>query len=110
MLTLILNAIILLALSFILYIVAKTLPRVEESPEGAPTVKEHWVGKRIEKVDVWIRSASEKFLRRLRVWLLRLDNYVGKKLTSFRRDEKREGKTMMVESDKKEGENNDSQM
>ena len=103
MVKLILNSIILLSFSVIIYIVAKTLPRVEEKPEEGPILKEHWVAKYIERADAWFQSALEKFLRRLRVWVLKFDNYVGKKLGSLRKDEKRENRPMVVEIEKKEG-------
>jgi len=103
MVKLILNSIILLSLGAILYIVARTLPRIEENPGEMPIFKEHWMAKYIEKADVWFQSVLEKFLRRLRVWILKFDNYVSAKLNAFRKDEKRESKPTIVETERKEG-------
>lgn len=102
MVKLILNAAILLSLGVVLYVVVKALPRIEESDNNSSLPEEHWAGAYIEKIDVYVKSLAEKSLRRMRVWLLRFDNYVSKKLNAFRRDEKRENKPNIMSETEEE--------
>lgn len=101
----ILNSLILLSLSFVLYVIARALPRIEENPAGVPVLKEHWTSKYLEKADVWAQAHLEKFLRRAKIWILKLDNYVSKRLSSFKKNERKEVGSMMNDSDKLKSEN-----
>ena len=63
----------------ILFIIIRALPRLgEESPEIKMGVLDRWVTSEIpEKIDQTLNSFLEKFLRKSRVWILKLDNNVS---------------------------------
>ena len=101
MLKYILHLIIAGSLGFILYIFARALPRISdtETPhEGM--LKTHWLMSYIEKLDEWFLGFLEKFLRRLRVLILKFDNNLMKKLHRFKRETPKEN--TFVEMPKKE--------
>lgn len=76
------------SLGAVLYIAARVLPRVDEAE--VDTVVPHTVVVRLtsyfERFDEWFAFISEKFLRRLRVILLKLDNVVTAKLGQFKKE------------------------
>lgn len=75
-----LNLILMAALGAILYLVARTLPRISETPEGngrngKMKLLERWVVSEIpEKVDEWLSDFLIKTLRKLKVVLMKVDN------------------------------------
>jgi hypothetical protein len=76
------------SLGVVLYLLARTLPRVSDT-DTTPTPGEpapHWLMERLEKLDEEILFVSEKLLRRLRVILLKLDNTLTGKLKRFRKE------------------------
>ena len=85
----ILQTIVMLALALMVYLAARALPRVSEIPAPAP--KRDYVGEffrqiPFEKIDAFLNSAASKFLRKAKVWVLKLDNlisnYLGKLKTN----------------------------
>ena len=77
----------MLSLGAILYLVAKTLPRIDDSAENhSKPAKNHWIMIYLEKADEWLKTQLEKILRRLKVWILKLDNYVSGKLKHFKKE------------------------
>ena len=91
----------MLALGMILYLVARTLPRIKDGDIDAPkTLKPHWIMIYFEKADEWLKPQFEKWLRRVKVWILKLDNWVSGKLSSFKKEASRETKIPL------EGDNN----
>lgn len=87
MLKFVLNTLIMLSLGAILYLVAKTLPRIDDRSENKDdTLKAHWLMSYLEKTDAWLKSQLEKILRRSKVWILKLDNYVSERLGKFKKD------------------------
>lgn len=72
----------MVALGVILYLVARSLPRVgEETPTVKKNFFERWAASEIpEKVDYFINGFLEKFLRKSKVYLLRIDNFLTKRL------------------------------
>jgi len=75
----ILQTILILSLTVIVYLFARALPRVEEEAgsAGHPDYFERWFGKLpLAKMDALFNSASFKFLRQLRVIVLKLDNLI----------------------------------
>lgn len=76
------------SLSVILYILISILPRINDAEVQEITSKvslENLLG-RLEKADEFVLSFFEKFLRRVRVVLLKLDNVVTKKLSEFKKE------------------------
>lgn len=70
------------ALGVILYLTAQALPRVEG--EEIPTKKgllEKWMSSGIpEKIDNFVNSFLEKFLRKAKIYLLKIDNFLAQRL------------------------------
>ena len=82
MFTFIVTNIFLLALATILFLAIRALPRIEE-PEGIikQNVFERWLTSGVpEKLDTTLNTFLAKTLRKSRVLVLRVDNYVNNKL------------------------------
>lgn len=83
----IVQLIMMLSLGAILYILARTLPRISDDDfKNKKTEHPHWLTSYLEKADEWLKAFSEKFLRRARVWILKLDNFVAQKLKGFKKE------------------------
>ncbi len=84
MLQFILTDILMFALGVMLYLAARSLPRISEdgtSVETKKTVLERIVMSDVpHRVDAIMNTQSGKFLRRLKVLLLRFDNYLTERL------------------------------
>lgn len=78
------------SLGAILYIMARVLPRVDDTVTGGLTFKTDWVIRRIEAADRVLRLFLEKFLRRLGVILMKMQNAAHRKLARIRRDRAKE--------------------
>lgn len=82
MLQFVVTNIFMVSLGVILYVAVRTLPRLDEA--AAPEKKgawERWLASGVpEKVDKALNSFLAKFLRRLKVILLRADNAVTAQL------------------------------
>ena len=98
MLKFILNNLIMFSLGAILYLVAKTLPKIKDDALNVLSApKPHWTTIYLEKFDEWFKVYLEKFLRRIRVWLLKLDNYVSQKLGGFKKESPKDAKQLPLE-------------
>ena len=93
----ILDIIIMVSFAAILFVVARVLPRVEESVSGEPELKTPWALKYLERADAHFKTSSEKFLRRVRVVLMRLDNSLSNRLARFKRDNSKNGGALSLE-------------
>lgn len=80
--------IFVISLGIILYVAVRTLPRIEES--GIPEKRnawEKWLASGVpERVDRVLNSFLAKFLRKLKVFLLRADNAVTTQLKKVKSD------------------------
>ena len=75
------------SLAVMLYLMARVLPRINDSEvHTTPIVKDQWFVRYLEIIDEWIAYYSEKMLRRTKVWILKLDNNVTKKLSRFKKE------------------------
>src|SRR2546425_1186605 len=74
--------ILMVSFGTVLYLVVRTLPRIEETGEPEKRgLLERWVTSEMpEKVDITLKNFLIKFLRRFRVVVLKLDNSVTKHL------------------------------
>lgn len=82
-----------ISLAAILYLTAKTLPRISDQEIAAtPIIKDKWIVSYLEKVDEWIKILIEKLLRRLKIYILKLDNIVTKKINRFKKEPIKETK------------------
>ncbi|MDI6734162.1 MAG: hypothetical protein QMD50_01565 [Patescibacteria group bacterium] len=87
----ILQIIIMFSLGAIAYILARAMPRVNDLEAPPPSaLKTHWFMGYLEKADEWLLTFLEKLLRRFRVFILRLDNNLTKKLHRFKKDAAKE--------------------
>ncbi len=97
----ILQTLIMLALGAIIYLMAVALPRVGDEEINTPG-KTSRTMVYIEKADEIFQGFWEKTLRRFRVWLLRLDNFITKKLDRFKKDVAKENKLPLGENGNKD--------
>lgn len=82
----ILDLIIMVSLSGILFLVARTLPKIDDRDVNTSRTDTPLMLIYLEKIDERIRSGTEKFLRRFRVSILKLDNFVSKKINNYKKD------------------------
>ncbi len=79
MLQFILTNILMLSLGAILYLAARSLPRVGEEPPANPGLLERWAASEVpEKIDAAFNNFLMKSLRKIKLVLLRIDNYLTK--------------------------------
>lgn len=101
MFTFILDIVIVACLGFILYLFARTLPRIDDTtnlPIEA-RMQQHGFSLFLERLDEWLKAFFEKFLRRMKVWVLKVDNWVSVRLNRS----KKESRTLpFAEEEKKE--------
>ena len=73
---------LMLSLGVILYVLVRTLPRIEESvPVEKKSFLERWIASEIpEKIDAVMHGFLVKFLRKSKVFLLKVDNTLSSRL------------------------------
>lgn len=88
MFSFILEIIIFVSLSVVVYLLARTLPRIDDSAvtKDPSMFKTHWLMAYLERFDEWLKVFLEKFLRRLKVWILKFDNVVSERLNQFKKE------------------------
>ncbi len=92
MIEFIFSLILMLCLGAVLYIMVRALPRLEEAPEGEGTksVFARWAHSEFpEKIDAAFNSFVLKFLRRAKVFVLKIDNSIAKSLRKVQPPENR---------------------
>lgn len=104
MIRFIIQTLIMLSLAAILYLMAKALPRVSDEPENGPANQSRAM-LYVEKLDELLKVFLEKILRQFRVWILKLDNFIGQKLNRFKKEIPKETKLPPVEGENKTPEN-----
>ncbi|MBM3257562.1 MAG: hypothetical protein FJY98_04595 [Candidatus Liptonbacteria bacterium] len=81
MLEFVLANIAMLSVGIVLYLVAHSLPRIGETQTESQGFLERWVASEFpEKLDTAFNSFAGKFLRKLRVIILKFDNAVSESL------------------------------
>lgn len=91
---------VMLSLAAILYLMAKALPRIGDEPENV--AERSRVMFYMEKVDEFLKAFLEKVLRQIRIWILKFDNFIGKKLSRFKKEIPKETKLPPTEEENKE--------
>ena len=90
----ILTNLLMIALGTIVFLVVRALPRIEE--DGMPEKKswiERWVTSEApERLDRAMNAFLGKTLRKLKVFMLRLDNFLAGQLKKIRVEENGNGK------------------
>ncbi|MDD5547335.1 MAG: hypothetical protein PHN74_00295 [Candidatus Pacebacteria bacterium] len=82
-----LQTFIMASLAVMIYLIAKTIPRVSElatTSEKKGFLESFFKKIPWHKIDFFLESMGEKMLRKLKVFLLRIDNVVSKRLNKFR--------------------------
>lgn len=105
----ILQTIVMVSLGVIVYVVARALPRIDEAATKAPPRQNYFdlmmKRLRIEKADAFVNMLLEKLLRKSRVFIMKLDNFLNTHLKSLKpRDTSRNGERPNI-FDKKQDEN-----
>ena len=88
------TTILMLCLGTVLYLMVRALPRIEEVPEGEgeahKNIFERWAHSEIpEKFDAAFSGFMLKFLRRVKIVVLRIDNAIAKSLRKIQPQENR---------------------
>ena len=82
----VLNILIMASLGAILYLIVRTLPRVDDKDTNIPSLKAHWTMIYLERFDRKFKFYLEKTLRRSGIIVLKLDNMINKKLSKLRKE------------------------
>lgn len=99
----VLEMIMIIALGGALYVVARTLPRIDDTDTTSQNpLAPSWLILYFERIDAWLVSFFEKLLHRLRVMLLRLDNNMLKRIHKIKKEALKEAGPILQE--KKENE------
>jgi hypothetical protein len=87
-----LEVLMMVSVGLILYLFARALPRVNDADLDAKPQPglPHWVHGYLEKLDEWLLATIEKTIRRIRLWILKVDNSLSEKLKRFKRDATKE--------------------
>ena len=108
MISFILQILVMLSLGTIIYLIAKTLPRIDDTMPKELAFREHWVTRKIEHIDKKIKTSSEKFLRRLGVVLLKWENKINKKVTRLKEESAKESSDILTIDEHKDKEKDSS--
>lgn len=84
----ILQIFIMVSLGLVIFLVARTLPRIGETEAlQNPKAKANWLSSfPFEKVDVVVNASTEKMLRKIKLILMKMDNTVSKQLNKFKKN------------------------
>lgn len=93
--------IIFVCLAILMVIALRALPRVsnEVFTESRSRVQVHELMIALERVDDVLKILFEKFLRRLKVLIMKLDNIVTKKISKFKNERTKEKVIFMIPSE-----------
>ncbi len=98
----ILQLLIMGSLGVMIYLIAQTIPRIDDTPPKDLEFREHWALKKLEHADKKIKTSTEKFLRRLGIILLRWENKINKKVTRLKEESAREAEPIAIVEEKTE--------
>ena len=75
----ILTNILMVSAGVVIYVMVRTLPRIESQPQlEKKNILERWIASEIpERIDRSLNGFLVKFLRKLKVWLLKMDNFIS---------------------------------
>jgi len=97
-----LEVLIMVALGVMLYLAARTLPRIDDREEGAAGFRTHWFTVYLEKADERLKTVWEKTLRRAGVAVLRISNNINARLAKLKKESGKETTISDLSSEKKE--------
>ncbi len=80
--------VLMICLGTVLYLMVQALPRIEEAPTPERTLFERWAHSEIpEKIDAAFDNFLLKFLRKIKVMVLKLDNALARHLQKIKPEE-----------------------
>jgi hypothetical protein len=80
--------ILMICVGIVLYLTAQALPRIEEVPSEEKGFLERWAHSEMpEKIDAAFNNFLLKFLRRVKVFVLKFDNTLAKHLQKIKPEE-----------------------
>lgn len=87
MIEFIIQILMMLSLGIVLYFIGRALPRINDEEIIPPVskLKLRWFFSVLEKIDDWLLSMFEKFLRWANVKILKLGNAINRRLENFKR-------------------------
>lgn len=86
MLVFILNLILMFSLGAVVFMVVRVLPRIEDNGQKRDerSFFERWLVSELpEKADLYLSSLLTKWLRKIRIFILRMDNILGNHLSKI---------------------------
>lgn len=104
-----LEIVIVCVFGIIVYLFARALPRIDDThitPEEKK-LKGDTLSLYLEKIDEWLTIIFEKFLRRAKVWVLKLDNLVNEQLNKFKKEPQKKIQFTEKNEDEKNGDGGD---
>ena len=82
------TTILMICLGTVLYLTVQALPRIEEVPSDEKGFLERWAHSEMpEKIDAAVNNFLLKFLRKIKVLILKLDNALAKHLQKIKPEE-----------------------
>jgi hypothetical protein len=85
---LIFTLVLMICLGTVLYLTVQALPRIEEVPSEEKGFLERWAHSEVpEKIDAAFNNFLLKFLRKIKVLVLKLDNALAKHLQKIKPEE-----------------------
>lgn len=80
--------VLMICLGTVLYLTVQALPRIEEAPSEEKGLLERWAYSEMpEKIDAALNGFLVKFLRKIKVLVLKLDNALAKHLQKMKPEE-----------------------
>jgi hypothetical protein len=80
--------ILMICVGIVLYLTVQALPRIEEAPSEGKGFLERWAHSEMpEKIDAAFNNFLLKFLRRVKVLVLKFDNMLAKHLQKIKPEE-----------------------
>jgi hypothetical protein len=82
------TTILMICLGTVLYLTVQALPRIEEIPTDEKGFLERWATSEMpEKIDAAFNNFLNKFLRKVKVMILKLDNMLTRHLQKIKPEE-----------------------
>lgn len=107
----ILQIIIMLSLGTIIYLIARTVPRIDDEISKPETKFDHWIDSvNLKRIDALLSNSLEKILRKNKLFLMKLDNLTTVYLDKIKKSKpgngqnNKEEKPNLFNSNRKEGE------
>lgn len=102
----------MVSLSAVLLIMVRALPRVAEEPKGEGRgFLDRWAHSQLpEKIDAFLNGFLLKFLRKLKVFVLRLDNAIAKHLQKVKLEAVAEDRRANIDFKEIAGQNKESEV